>query len=117
MERKVIGGLMLFGLLLVFGCNPKLGIIAVNTNPQGASVYLNGVQTGDTPMQFEFDMDKPVTMKILKERYKPIEEQVTVNWVKSEYHKGHYSKGDYLIKGTMQKGFEVNASRELIRVD
>jgi len=118
MERKVIGGLMLFGLLLlVFGCNPKLGIIAVNTNPQGASVYLNGVQTGDTPMKFEFDMDKPVTMKILKEGYKPIEEKITVNWVKSEYHQGNYSKGDYLIKGTMQKGFEVNANRELIRAD
>ena len=117
MERKLIGGVLLLGLLLVFGCNPKLGIIAVNTNPQGASVYLNGVQTGDTPMKFEFDMDKPVTMKILKEGYKPIEEKITVNWVKSEYHQGNYSKGDYLIKGTMQKGFEVNANRELIRAD
>jgi hypothetical protein len=107
----------LFGLLLVFGCNPKAGIIAVNTDPQGASVYLNGIKTGETPMKFEFDMDKPVTMKLLKEGYKPKEEKITADWVKSEFHQGNYSKGDYLIKGTMQRGYEVNVSRELSRTD
>lgn len=117
MKGKGIGGLMLLSFLLVGGCNPRVGIIAVSTNPPGAAVYLNGVATGETPTKFEFDMEKPVTMKLLKEGYRPIEENLTVNWVKRQYHLGNYAKGDYLIKGTMQRGFEVNASRELIRAD
>jgi hypothetical protein len=117
MERKLIGGVLLLGLLLVFGCNPKVGIISLNTNPQGATVYLNGVPTGETPTKFEFDMEKPVTMKLVKEGYKPVEEKLTVNWVKSEYHQGNYHKGEYMIKGTTQNGFEVNATRELIKAD
>ena len=117
MKRKLIGGVMLFGLLLVFGCNPNVGIISLNTNPQGATVNLNGVPTGETPTKFEFDMEKPVTMKLVKEGYKPVEEKLTVNWVKSEYHQGNYHKGEYMIKGATQKGFEINATRELIRAD
>jgi hypothetical protein len=62
-------------------------------------------------------MEKPVTMKLVKEGYKPVEEKLTVNWVKSEYHQGNYHKGEYMIKGTTQKGFEVNATRELIKAD
>jgi hypothetical protein len=74
MNRKSIGGVMLLGLLLVVGCNPNVGIIAVNANPQGATVYLNRAPTGETPTKFEFDMEKPVTMKLLKEGYKPVED-------------------------------------------
>lgn len=117
MKRALIGGVALVGLLLVFGCNPKVGIVAVNTNPPGATVYLNGVPSGETPMKFELDMEKPVTMRLLKEGYKPVEEKLTVNWVKSGYHQGNYSKGEYQIKGEMQKGFEVNATRNLIKTD
>jgi len=117
MGRIIAAGLLLGIVLLTLGCNPKLGIIALDTNPQGAAVYLNGVQAGDTPVKFQFDMDKPVALKILKEGYKPKEEKITVDWVKSEYHQGNYSKGDFLINGVMQKGFQVNTTRDLIRAD
>jgi len=56
-------------------------------------------------------------MKLVKEGYKPVEEKLTVNWVKIEYHQGNYHKGEYMIKGTTQNGFEVNATRELIKAD
>jgi hypothetical protein len=35
MKRTLIGGVMVFGLLLVFGCNPKVGIISLNTIHKG----------------------------------------------------------------------------------
>jgi PEGA domain len=117
MRRNIVAGLLLGIVLLTLGCNPKLGIIALDTNPQGAAVYLNGVQVGDTPAKFQYDMNKPVTLKILKDGYKPKEEKITVDWVKSEYHQGNYSKGDYLINGVMQKGFQVNTARELMKAD
>ena len=117
MGRSIAAGVLLGIALVALGCNPKVGIIALDTNPQGAAVYLNGVKTGDTPVKFQFDMEKPVTLKILKEGYKPREEKLTVDWVKSEYHQGNYSKGDYLINGTMQKGFEVNTTRDLMKAD
>jgi hypothetical protein len=84
MKRHLTGGVMLPGLLLVFGCNPKVGIISLNTNPQGATVYLNGVPAGETPMKFEFDMEKPVTLGILKEGYVSQTESLNVDWVKRE---------------------------------
>ena len=115
---RIIAVGLLFGLvLLTVGCNPKMGIIVLDTNPQGAAVYLNGVQAGDTPVKFQFDMNKPVSLKILKEGYKPKEEKLTVDWVKSEYHQGNYSKGDYVIDGVLQKGFQVNTTRDLMKAD
>jgi hypothetical protein len=40
-----------------------------------------------------------------------------VNWVKSKFHQGNYHKGEYMIKGTVQKGFEVYATRELLKAE
>ena len=117
MGRNIGAGLLLGVVLLALGCNPKVGFIALGTNPQGAAVYLNGVQAGETPVKFQFDMDKPVTLKLLKEGYKPKEEKITVDWVKSEYHQGNYSKGDFQINGIMQRGYEVNVTRELMKQD
>ena len=54
---------------------------------------------------------------LVEAAYRPIEEKLTVNWVKSEYHQGNYPKGEYMIKGTTQKGFQVNATRELLKAD
>jgi uncharacterized lipoprotein NlpE involved in copper resistance len=115
MKKRVVVTLMLCVFLLVLGCNPKAGLIVLDTRPQGAAVYLNEEKVGETPVTFEFDMEKPVTLKILKEGYQPKEEKLNVGWVKSEYHLGNYSKGEYMIKGTKQKGFEVHTIRDLTR--
>jgi hypothetical protein len=114
-KRGVVVASVLCVLMLALGCNPKVGLITLDTKPQGATVYLNAQKVGETPVTFEYDMEKPVTLRLLKEGYQPREEKVTVDWVKSEYHQGNYSKGDYLIQGTMQKSFKVYTIRDLIK--
>jgi len=115
MNRRVVVTLLLSIFILVLGCNPKVGLVVLDTRPPGATVYLNDTIVGETPVTFELDMDKPVTLKILKEGYEPKTESLNVGWAKSEYHQGHYGKGDYLIKGKMQKGFEIRTIRDLVR--
>ena len=115
MERRVAGTFMLCIFMLLLGCNPKVGLITLDTKPQGATAYLNEQKVGETPVTFEFDMEKPVTLKLLKEGYQPREEKLTVDWVKSEFHQGNYSKGDYVVKGTMQKSFKVYTIRDLMK--
>ncbi len=78
---------------------------------------MNDAKVGETPVTFEFNMEKPVSMRIVKEGYKPQTEQINVDWVKSEYHRGHYGKGEYMLGGQMQKGYEVRTLRELIRLE
>jgi hypothetical protein len=115
MRRRVVVAFILCISLLGLGCNPRVGLITLDTKPQGAITYLNEQRVGETPVTFEFDMEKPVTLKLLKEGYQPKEEKITVDWVKSEFHRGNYSKGDYVVKGTMQKSFKVYTIRDLIR--
>ncbi len=117
MKRRVVVTLMLCIFMLVLGCNPKVGLVVLDTSPQGATVYLNEERVGETPVTFEFDMEKPVTLKILKEGYEPKTQNLNVGWVKSEYHQGKYSKGDYMIKGTMQKGFQVRTTLDLKKIE
>jgi hypothetical protein len=117
MKRGAIGLLILASLFLTLGCNPKVGLIVLNTNPQGATVYLNDAKIGETPVQFEFDMDKPVMLQIVKEGYQPRTERINVGWVKSEYHLGNYSKGEYVVKGEKQKSYEVRTLRDLIKLE
>lgn len=117
MRRRSVVALTLSIFTLALGCNPRAGLIALDTDPQGATVYMNDVRLGETPVRFEFNMERPSTLRILKEGYHPRTETLSVVWVKSEYRQGHYVKGDFLISGEMQRGFEVRTSRDLIRVD
>ena len=117
MKREVLAGFVLCVFMLALGCNPSVGIIVLDTVPQGAKVYLNEKQVGETPVQFQFDMDKPVKLKILKEGYKPKTESINAGWVKSEFYQGNYAKGKYMIDGEMKKAFEIHTLRELIRAE
>jgi hypothetical protein len=116
-HRMVVLGVIFGVLLITLGCNPKVGLIYVNTSPEKAAVLINDVPIGETPTKFEFDMLKPVTMKILKEGYKPREEKIDVDWVKAEYHQGHYVPGEYVVFGQKQKAFEVRTIRELNKME
>ncbi len=114
LKRGIVSLLMVCGLVLILGCNPKLGLIVFDTRPPGAEVYLNEQKVGETPLTFEFDMDKPVTLRLLKEGYQPREEKINVYWVKSEFYLGNYQKGDYVVQGNKQKAFQVHTTRELV---
>lgn len=117
MKRRSVVVLTLSILMLALGCNPKVGLIVLDTNPQGATVFLNEVKLGETPVTFEFNMERPATLRILKEGYHSKTENLNVGWVKSEYHQGHYGKGDYMIGGNMEKGFEIRTIRDLTRAE
>jgi hypothetical protein len=117
MQRRSVVALTLLMLLLALGCNPKVGLIAMNTNPQGATVYVNEAKVGETPVKFEFDMERPVTLKIVKEGYQPRTENINAGWVRSEYHLGHYWQGEFMLRGKMQKSYEVRTVRDLIKLE
>lgn len=117
MRRLVLAAMMAGALVSLLGCNPRVGLIVLDTNPQGATVYVNETKVGETPVKFEFNMEKPVTMRILKEGYQPATEQINVGWVKSEYYQGHYAKGDFMLEGKMQRGYQVLATRNLTKLE
>jgi hypothetical protein len=100
--------------ILLLGCNPKMGLVVVDTNPQQAMVYVNQTKVGETPVTFELDMRRPVMLKILKEGYVPETEFLDVEWVRREHREGRYKAGDYVIQGKMQGGFEVRTKRDLL---
>ncbi len=111
-------GLRLFAImapLLLLACNPSRGLVTIDTQPQGAALYVNETLVGNTPATFEFDMDKPVTIKLLKEGYEPKTEKITGAWVKAQYQLGNYSKGRYKIGGEEQRAWEIRTLRELSR--
>ncbi|MBE9533836.1 MAG: PEGA domain-containing protein, partial [Proteobacteria bacterium] len=41
-------------LLILSGCTGKEGIIRLNTDPAGAHYYVDGVERGTTPAEFEW---------------------------------------------------------------
>ena len=47
----------LFILVLAFsvGCTSKKGRIKLNTEPEGAEVYVGGTKVGETPTSFDYD--------------------------------------------------------------
>jgi len=109
---------MLAGALVaVLGCNPRVGLIVMDTYPQGATVYLNEAKVGETPVTFEFNMEKPVALRLVKEGYHPRTEVINVAWVKNEYRHGHYAKGDFVLQGRVQPGYEVRTLRDLSRLE
>jgi hypothetical protein len=113
MRRIVVVVLTACLSLFITGCNPKLGIVRLDTTPSQATVYLAGQRIGETPVQFELDLTKAVTLRIIKEGYVLVTEFLTLSWAQQEHREGHYTKGDYLIKGKMQSGFAIQTTRVL----
>ena len=99
--------------LVLAGCNPKLGIGALESNPAQATVYVAGNKIGETPVQFEIDLSRAVSLRIVKEGYEPVMEMITLGWAQREHREGRYKKGDYVIQGKTQSGFEIRTTRVL----
>ena len=64
---------------------PKTHPLAVNSDPYGAEVFVNGLRMGVTPLQLSLKADKSYTIEFRKEGYETITSivntKVGVGWV------------------------------------
>jgi len=97
-------------LLILSGCTAKEGIIRLNTDPAGAHYYVDGVERGTTPAEFEWDSRQPIMLEIRKEGYHPEEELLNEGWVEYQYYRGNY--GTIRIGGAKKK-WTVTINRKL----
>ena len=82
-----------FVLLLCFsGCVGKTGVVRLNTDPPEAQYYLDGVERGTTPGEFECDIERPVLLEIRKDGYHPEEELLNKAWLQYQISKGNYGE-------------------------
>jgi hypothetical protein len=97
-------------LLILSGCTSDTGIVRLNTDPAGASYYVDGVERGKTPAEFEWDLKQPILLEIRKEGYHPEEELLNEYWLEYQYSKGNY--GTMRVGGTKRK-WTVTINRKL----
>ncbi|MFO7999104.1 MAG: PEGA domain-containing protein [Bacteroidales bacterium] len=90
MFRKLIAlGLLLMTAPLYFGCAtllaPKTHPLSIASEPQGAQVFVNGVNMGTTPVQLNLKADQNYTIEFRKEGYEIqnhiVNSQVGAGWV------------------------------------
>jgi TolB-like protein len=105
----------LFILVLAFsaGCTSKKGRIKLNTEPEGAEVYVGGTKVGETPTSFDYDCCINQELLIVKDGYHPVKETLNKYWLKYEYNYGRFGKKKLMIDGKKQKSWLVITSRKL----
>ena len=97
-------------LLALSGCTKKTGIVRLNTDPPGANYYVDGIEKGRTPAEFEWNFKRPVMLEIRKEGYHPERELLNEKWVEYQGSKGNY--GEIKI-GKTTKQWTVIINRKL----
>jgi hypothetical protein len=113
MKRSIVVILFLCILSLATGCAHKKGTIMLDTVPQGADVYLNGIKQGTTPVTFQWDARMRATLKIEKEGFYTETEELDKAWLVKEHQKRRYSKEYIRVDDTNLKVWTVNTIREL----
>lgn len=110
---KVKTVFFLFVLAFSVGCTASKGRIRLNTEPDGAEVYVGGTKVGETPISFDYDCCINQELLILKDGYHPVKETLNKYWLKYEYRYGHYGKKKLVIDGEKQNSWLVITSRKL----
>jgi hypothetical protein len=77
-------------------------------------VYLNEVKWAATPAEFDLDLKRPITLKLLKEGYLPHTEVLNVAWAQQEYRAGHYTQQTFTYEGVQEKRFYIRTVRTLV---
>jgi hypothetical protein len=103
--------------MAVVGCTNNRGYITLNTYPSGANVYVNEVPQGMTPLTFDFDITRPAVLKIKKDGYQTLVEELNKGWVVSEGHKGNFDKEYQNANGTSERVWKVRTTRTLAERD
>jgi hypothetical protein len=91
MSRLTLITVLSFVLLLSsFGCVGKTGIVRIKTDPPGATYYVDGVEKGRTPAEFEWDANWPCMLEIKKDGYHTEQELLNKYWVWYQESMGNY---------------------------
>ena len=103
--------MMCVAALLIFsGCTEKTGIVRLNTDPAGAHYYVDGVERGTTPAEFEWDSKRPIMLEIRKEGYYTEQELLNKYWVWYQDSRGNYGT---VRVGEAKKKWTVTINRTL----
>ena len=97
-------------LLMISGCTGRVGVVRLNTDPAGASYYVDGIERGKTPAEFEWDLKQPILLEIKKKGYHPEEELLNEYWLEYQYSKGKYGT---IRVGGAKKRWTVTINRKL----
>ena len=97
-------------LLILSGCTGKDGIVRLNTDPPGATYYMDGIAKGTTPAEFEWRYDRPVLIELKKEGYYTEEELLNQGWLTYQMFKGNYGT---IRVGGAKKVWTVTINRKL----
>ena len=101
------------GLVLIlssFGCVGKDGVIRLNTDPPGAKYYVDGIEKGSTPAEFEWRYDRPILIELKKEGYYTEEELLNKGWLFYQKYLGNYGK---VRTGKSSQQWTVSINRKL----
>jgi TolB-like protein len=110
---QVKTALLILVLAFSVGCTSKKGRIKLNTEPEGAEVYVGGTKVGETPTSFDYDCCINQELLIVKDGYHPVKETLNKYWLKYEYNYGRFGKKKLMIDGKKQKSWLVITSRKL----
>ena len=79
------------GLVVLFSfssCTAKTAIVRLNTDPPGAQYYVDGIEKGTTPAEFEWDLTRPILLEIRKDGFHSERELLNNAWLKYQVSKG-----------------------------
>ena len=111
MSRTSMITIMCVAVLLVFsGCTGKDGIIRLNTEPAGAHYFVDGIERGTTPAEFEWRYDRPILIELKKEGYYTEEELLNKGWLHYQIYQGNYGT---IRTGGAKKKWTVTINRKL----
>ena len=79
-------------LLILSGCTSDTSIVRLYTEPSGATYYIDGIEKGTTPAEFEWEMEHPILLEIMKEGYYSEKELLDKAWFKYQFNRGNIGK-------------------------
>ena len=97
-------------LLILSGCTSDTGIVRLYTEPSGAKYYIDGIEKGVTPAEFEWDMEQTILLEIKKEGYYPEKELMDKAWLKYQFNRGNVGK---IQVGKVTNQLTLTINREL----
>jgi hypothetical protein len=111
MSKTSMITIMCVAVILIFsGCTGKDGIIRLNTEPAGAYYFVDGIERGTTPAEFEWRYDRPILIELKKEGYYTEEEMLNKGWLHNQMYQGNY--GTVRVGGAKKK-WTVTINRKL----